>query len=94
MKKQIEEVEQAAAPALPDAPRKIDPSMIDLVAKVRVVDAETGRAIDKVISADVDAGTVRRYAVEHGNLVRQGDHFKVLEEERAIRIEWIEAAAA
>lgn len=94
MKKQIEEVAQADAPALPDAPRKIDPSMIDLAAKVRVVDAETGKVIDKVISADADAGVVRRYAVERGNLVREGDHFQVIKEDRAIRIEWIEAPTA
>ncbi len=61
-----------------------------VAANLRVVDAGTGETIDRVLDADSDAGTVRRYAVEDGNLVREGDSFKVVDEKRKIRIEWIE----
>ncbi len=60
-----------------------------IAANLRVVDAATGATIERVIDADSDAGTVRRYLVEDGNLVREGDSFKVVDEARAIRIEWI-----
>lgn len=56
--------------------------------RLRVIDAETGDLIAKVIEADAETGRVVRYAVEGGNLVREGDRMKVIEEERKIRIEW------
>lgn len=56
--------------------------------RLRIVDAETGDQIEKVIEADAETGRVVRYAVEGGNLVREGDRMKVIEEERKIRIEW------
>lgn len=61
-------------------------------AKLRVVDAETGKRIDRVTEVDTEKGTVTRYAVEHGNYVREGSDFKVITEERKTRLEWIEAA--
>ena len=61
----------------------------DVLARIRVVDADTGERIDKVLAADADAGTVRRYDVQNGALVREGDRYKVIEESRAIRIEWL-----
>ena len=61
-------------------------------AKLRVIDADTGRAIAHVLEADAEKGTVRRYAVERGNFVREGSDLKVIEEERKVRFEWVEAA--
>lgn len=61
-----------------------------VAANLRVVDAGTGETIERVLDADSDAGTVRRYAVKDGNLVREGDSFKVVDEKRDIRIDWID----
>lgn len=61
----------------------------DILANLRVVDAGTGETIDRVLEADVAAGKLARHEVKDGNLVREGDAFKIIEEERAIRIEWI-----
>ena len=61
----------------------------EILSDIRIVDAETGERIDKVIFADADAGKVRRYAVENGGLVLEQDQFKVIEEDRPIRIEWL-----
>lgn len=61
----------------------------DVLSDIRVVDAETGERIDKTIFADAEAGKVRRYAVENGALVLEQDKFKVIEEDRPIRIEWL-----
>lgn len=87
-----------AAPAAVEAPavkEEAPPSYVKLgvtpsavLNRVRVVDAETGALIDKVIEADADAGKVVRYAVESGALVRDGDRYQTIEEERPIRIEW------
>ncbi len=66
----------------------------DVAANLRVVDAGTGETIECVLDADAGTGTVRRYAVEDGNLVREGDSFKVVDEIRAIRIEWIDPPTA
>lgn len=65
----------------------------DLLAKIRVVDAATGERIDKVLFADAEAGQLRRYAVEDGGLVLENDRYKIIEEDRAIRIEWMSARA-
>lgn len=62
----------------------------DIAANLRVVDAGTGETIERVLDADADAGTLRRHKVVDGNLVREGDSFKIVDEKRAIRIEWIE----
>ncbi|MBA4092256.1 MAG: hypothetical protein C0494_16925 [Sphingobium sp.] len=56
--------------------------------RIRVLDAETGTLIAKVIEADAEAGRVVRYAVKNGALVRDGDRYQTIEEERPIRIEW------
>ncbi len=61
-----------------------------VAANLRVLDAGTGDTIDRVLDADSDVGTVRRFAVKDGNLVREGDSFKVVDERRDIRIEWID----
>lgn len=60
---------------------------------IRVIDAATGEPIARVIEADAQAGTLSRYALKDGNLVREGDRFLVLAEEREIRFEWIAPAA-
>ena len=80
--------------------KKVDPAAIaafhanDLLAgTMRVVDAKSGDAIEQVIEANVTTGKVRRYAVEAGLLVREDNEFKVIEEDRAIRIEQIEPIA-
>ena len=59
--------------------------------RIRIVDAETGKAITHVLSVDTEKGTLSRYAVEKGNLVRKDDRFVVIDEERAVRLEWIDA---
>lgn len=82
---------KAASPAEEEAPptyAKIGVTPMDVCARLRVVDAETGDLIAKVIEANAETGHVVRYAVEGGNLVREGDRMKVIEEERKIRIEW------
>ncbi len=61
----------------------------EVLRNIRVVDAATGEEIIRVISADTVAGTVTRFVVEDGNLVREGNAFATVTEERAIRIEWI-----
>lgn len=61
----------------------------EVLRNIRVVDAATGEEIIRVISADAVAGTVTRFLVEDGNLVRKDDAFETVTEERAIRIEWI-----
>jgi hypothetical protein len=61
--------------------------------RIRVVDAETGKQISHVLEADSEKGFVRRFAVEHGNFVREGSNFKIIEEDRKVRLEWIEDAA-
>ncbi|MFC3579129.1 hypothetical protein [Sphingomonas hylomeconis] len=66
--------------------------MPDDVAKaLRISDAATGEEITNVIEADAAAGKVRRYAVEGGNLVRVDDHYEVIEEDRKIRIDFVDA---
>lgn len=64
----------------------VTPSVV--CARLRIIDVETGERIDKVIEADVENGRIVRYAVENGALVRDGDRFQTIEEERKIRIEW------
>jgi len=63
---------------------------VEILANLRVVDAGSGEPIVRVISADSEAGKVSRYAVEDGNLVREGNAFKTVDEDRKIRIEWID----
>jgi hypothetical protein len=63
------------------------------LASLRVLDAETGKPIAHVLEADTEKGFVRRFAVEHGDFVREGSNFKVIEEDRKVRLEWIEGAA-
>lgn len=62
-------------------------------ANVRVVDAKTGETIERVRRYDVDAGQVSRFGVEDGNLVREGDDYKLIDEAREIRVEWIDPPA-
>lgn len=82
---------QTAAAALVAAPTIVSAATpAEIATNVRVVDAGSGETIARVIEANADAGTVRRFAVEDGNLVRKDDEIVVIEEERAIRIEWIE----
>ncbi|WP_088183580.1 hypothetical protein [Sphingobium sp. Z007] len=61
---------------------------VETLARIAVVDAETGDRIEKVIQADADAGKVTRFVVEDGALVRDGNRYRTIEEERKIRIEW------
>lgn len=77
------------------APSVLDHTTSDDIARnVRVVDVATGETIPRVISADVEAGTVSSYAVdEDGNLVRENDKYQILVVDRAIEIQWILAPA-
>ena len=75
----------AAAPSILDASTDDDTRN-----NVRVVDVATSDAIERVISADADAGKVSRYAIDaDGNLVRENDKYQIVDEDRAIAIEWI-----
>jgi biotin carboxyl carrier protein len=73
----------APAPSVPVAPTAVTSA----TPGVRVIDAASGDVIEKVISADSAAGTVTRFAVEDGNLVRENDAFVIVKEDRPIRIE-------
>jgi hypothetical protein len=64
----------------------------DMAGALRIVDARTGDLITNVIEADTAAGKVRRFDVVDGNLVREGDAYKVIDEDRKIRIEFADAA--
>ena len=72
--------------SLVPAPSVIDHMTSDDIARnVRVIDVATGETIPRVISADVEAGTVSSYAVdEDGNLVRENDKYQILVVDRAI----------
>lgn len=75
----------AAAPSILDSSTDDDTRH-----NVRIVDAATGNAIERVISADADAAKVSRYAIDaDGNLVRENDKYQIVDEDRAIEIEWI-----
>lgn len=79
-------------PVVPAPPQIIDnrTSPLDLVRNVRVVDTATGDEIAKVIAADADAGRISRFDVDpDGNLVRENDTYKIIDEDRVIRLEWI-----
>jgi hypothetical protein len=80
-------------PAPPPVPTHAAAGITPDFAKLRVVDAETDKAIAHVLEVDTDKGAVRRYAVERGNFVREGSDLKVIEEERKVRLEWIEGTA-
>jgi hypothetical protein len=77
-------VKEEAPPAF--AKQGVTP--VETLARLRVIDADTGDLIVKVLEADADAGHVVRFAVEGGALVRENDRFKTIDEERKIRIEW------
>lgn len=94
-----DEVVKAAATSAPDVtpnvPEEAPPSYVKIgvtppsvCGKVRVIDVETGKRIEKVIEADAATGKLVRFAVEAGALVRDGDQFQTVAEEREIRIEW------
>ena len=90
MKKIAHSVLLAAAPALV----RLHVTPDDLFQNLRVVDAKTGEPIQQVIEADMEASRVTRYAVDNGALVRVDNAFQVVEEDRDIRIEWIDPPAA
>lgn len=79
----------AEAAEVPPSTVDINATPQELLANIRVVDADSGARIDKVIFADADAGKIRRYAVENGGLVIEDDRFVIIEEDRAVRIEWL-----
>lgn len=62
-------------------------SLSPLTPGQRVVDVASGDIISHAIEADPVAGRVRRVAVANGILVRDGDQFLILDEDREIRIE-------
>lgn len=57
--------------------------------RLRVVDPANGETISHVRAYDQDARTLTRMKIEDGNLVREGDHFATVTEERDFRVEWI-----
>ncbi|WP_294354038.1 hypothetical protein [uncultured Sphingomonas sp.] len=78
-----------AALVAPPAFAEIGVTDMAVCANVRVVDAKTGETIERVRRYDVDAGQVSRFEVKDGNLVREGDSYKLIDEDREIRVEWI-----
>lgn len=79
-------------PVDPDAPpRQADVATMASAqfGRLRVVDPATGETISHVRGYDQDAGTLTRMKIADGNLVREGDHFATVVEERAFRVEWI-----
>jgi hypothetical protein len=93
VKKEDTAADAATEKTAPPLPTHIAAGVTPEFAKLRVLDADTGKRITHVLEADAEKGTVRRYAVEHGNFVRRGSDLKVIEEERKVRLEWIEGAA-
>jgi hypothetical protein len=72
-----------------DTPTSIDTGRVedhDILRGLQVIDTATGEPINGVIAADAIAGTVRRFEIENGNLVRDGDTFVIVDEKRDIRI--------
>ncbi|MBB3910837.1 hypothetical protein [Sphingomonas desiccabilis] len=92
MKKEDTAAEAAKETPVP-LPTHVAAGVSPEFAKLRVLDAETGKRIAHVLEADTEKGFVRRYAVEGGNFVREGSDLKVIEEERKVRLEWIGDAA-
>ena len=72
-------------------PRQADVSTTSpaIHTRLRVVDPANGETISHVRAYDQDAGTLTRMKIEDGNLVREGDHFATVTEERAFRVEWV-----
>jgi hypothetical protein len=79
--------ETPAATPLPTRLAAGDPQ----VQRIRVLDAETGETIPCVLAVDTDRGTISRFETRDGNLVREDDRFRIVDEERAVRLEWIDA---
>ncbi|MCC4234542.1 hypothetical protein LL253_17865, partial [Sphingobium soli] len=87
MSDEVEDQGEMGADSARPVPSCVEMGVTDaeVLAEIRVVDAETGERIDKIIFADAETGKVRRYAVENGALVLEQDQFKVIEEVRPIR---------
>ncbi len=60
--------------------------------RFNVLDADTGRKIDRVVEVDADKGVVRRLKVVGGSLLVENGDFVVITEERGVRIEPIDGA--
>jgi hypothetical protein len=91
-----EDTAAAAATQMPapkPVPTYVKAGVTPDFAQLRVVDAETGKSVPKVIEVDTEKGTLTRYAIEHGHYVREGSDLKVIEEDRKVRLEWIEGDA-
>lgn len=84
----------AAALVAPPTFAEIGVTDMAVIANVCVVDAKTGETIERVRRYDVDAGQVSRFEVKDGNLVREGDSYKLIDEAREIRVEWINPPVA
>lgn len=90
--------DEMAAPAANHAPdiekvpvptlAKQGVTSFETLARLRVVDADTGEVIHKVIEADAETGHVVRFAIEGGAMVRENDRFKMIDEKRKVRFEW------
>jgi hypothetical protein len=69
---------------------EIGKTSAEIAGKVRILDAKTREVIAKVLMADSAAGKVRRFAVSaEGNLIRENNRLKIVEEDRPCVIEWI-----
>jgi hypothetical protein len=93
VKKETNAATAATEKTVPPLPTHVAAGVTPEFAKLRVLDADTGKRIGHVLEVDAEKGFVRRYAVKHGNFVREGSDLKVIEEGRKVRLEWIEGAA-
>lgn len=77
-------------PAVPPALDIAAPVRVDAMpANLRLRDSATGEEIIQVIAYDRDAGTVTRHQLHDGNLVREGDRYAIVTEQRDFRVEVI-----
>jgi hypothetical protein len=93
VKKEDTAANAATEKTVPPLPTHAAAGITPGFANLRVVDTATDKVIAHVLEADTEKGTVRRYAVERGNFVREGSDLKVIEEARKVRLEWIGDAA-
>lgn len=80
----------STAPAADDAPPRkahVGETPMHICERLLVTDAD-GAPIDHVLGYDQDAGTLTRRKVVDGNLVREGDRFAEITEDRAFTVAW------
>ncbi len=62
--------------------------------RLTVVDAATGVPLDHVVEVDAEKDLVRRLEVDGDSLVVRNGNFVVIEEKRAVRLEYVASIPA